>query len=48
MVGWVGLECAARRFGVDITAGYDTPQQVQALVGGVGSMYRMHEAYMFS
>ena len=47
MVGWVGLECAARGFGVDITAGYDTPQQVQAQVGGVGSMHGMHEAYVF-
>ena len=39
MVGWVGLESAAGRLGVDITAGYDTPSQVQALVGGVGALY---------
>ena len=31
-----GFASAARRIGVDITAGYDTPSQVQALVGGEG------------
>ena len=36
MEGWVGVEYEARRIGVDITAGYDTPSQVQALVGGEG------------
>ena len=34
-----GFESVAHRIGVDIAVGYDTPIQVQALVGGEGVLH---------
>ena len=43
-----GFESATRRIGVDITAGYDTPSQVQALVGGEGFTYMYRVVMLLS